>query len=227
MSKKAILFIVLTLLAGSLFADDFVKTFNTYYNSWVQLVQHGGEWKLEAGSTVTPGSPEIKILDIKNFYIRFVLAFNPDADGNGGPVEFTFATYPRAGKSDMVAESTEGGFGFYEPVAGERKEITAAVLPPDVFSKFFDEKYLDEHDHDFNRDRNGMVMRQSEVEGPEIFRYMLTIPQLGTKTLLSLVGEKSANYPPPANDLIAAVRFRHIELSWDKTQGLFKIARLY
>jgi len=227
MLKKAALFLVLTFLAVGVFADDFVKTFNTYYSNMVQLVQQGGQWTLKAASSVTMRSPEIKILDIKNYYIRFVLIFNPDVDSNGGPVEYTFATYPRAGKSDMVAESTWGGFGFYEPVSGERKEITADVLPPGVFSKFFNEKYLDEHDQDYNRGSNGMVMRQSEVEGPEIFHYLLTIPQVGTKTLLSLDGEKSNDYPPAANNLIAAVSFRHIELSWDKKQGVFTLARIY
>jgi len=72
-----------------------------------------------------------------------------------------------------------------------------------------------------------MINRQSEVEGPEVFHYTLTIPRIGTKTLLSTEGDKSADYPPSANDLIGAVRFHHIELSWHKQQGIFKIARVY
>ncbi len=74
---------------------------------------------------------------------------------------------------------------------------------------------------------HGMVNRQSEVEGPELFHYLLTIPQIGTKTLLSIDGEMSDDYPKDANELIGAVRFRHVEMSWDKKQGVFKIARVY
>lgn len=226
MLKKAALFLVLILLTAEAFSDDFVQTFNTFYRDWVQLSSQNGKWVLKVTSTVTTRSAEIKILDTKNYYIQFVLVFNPSPDSDGGPVEYTFAAYPRDGKKDLVAESTWASFGFYEPVPGERQNTSEDVLPVGVYRRFFDEKYLDEHDQDLV-EVGGMITRQSEVEGPEVFHYTLTIPQIGTKTLLSIDGDKSPDYPPSANDLIGAVRFHHIELSWDKKQGVFKIARVY
>jgi len=225
--KKIVLLLMLSFRSVGVHADDFVQTFNTYYRDTVKLSQQNGQWVLEDLNTVNTRSAEIKILDIKNYYIKFVLVFNPDIDSDGGPVEYSFATYPRDGRSDMVAVSTWGYFGFYEPVPGERKEITANVLPSGVFLKFFDENYLAQYLDDMPVDSKGMVNRQSEVEGPDVFHYLLTIPQIGTKTLLSIDGEISSSYPQTANDLLAAVRFHHIELSWDKKQGVFKITRLY
>ena len=227
MLRKVAPFLALIFLTAGVHADDFVQIFNTYYSNMVQLSQQSGQWALKVASSVTTRSAEIKTLDVKNFYIQFVLVFNPDVDSNGGPVEYTFATYPRAGKSDMVAESTWGGFGFYEPVPGERKEITDDVLPSGVFLKFFDEKYLAQHQGDLPTAGHGMMNRQSEVEGPELFHYLLTIPKIGTKTLLSVDGATSGDYPKDANDLITAVKFHHVEMSWDKSHGVFKIARVY
>ena len=83
-----------------------------------------------------------------------------------------------------VAVSTWGYFGFYEPVPGERKEITADVLPSGVFLKFFDENYLAQHQDDQPADSQGMVNRQLEVEGPDVFHYLLTIPQFPTEAYL-------------------------------------------
>jgi hypothetical protein len=226
MLKKAALICMLIFLTAEAFGDDFVQTFNTFYQDRVQLSSQNGKWQLQVADTYTTRSAEIKILDIKNYYIRFVLDFYPSQDSDGGPIEYTFATYPRDGKKDLVAESTPSYYGFYEPVPGERQNISADVLPVGVYHKFFDEKYLDEHGDDFV-EVGGMITRQSEVEGPEVFNYTLTIPQIGTKTLLSIEGDKSPDYPPAANDLIGAVRFHHIELSWDKKQGVFKIVRIY
>ena len=72
-----------------------------------------------------------------------------------------------------------------------------------------------------------MLNRQTEVEGPDVFNYKLTIPQVGTKTILSIEGDASPDYSPQVNDLIAAVKFHHIEMTWDTRQGVFKIARIY
>jgi hypothetical protein len=227
MLKKIALVLALISFAAAVYADDFVKTFNTFYHDMVELSQQGAQWVLKAASHETTRSTEIKVLDIKNYYIQFVIVYNPSPDSDGGPIEYTFATYPRDGKKDMVAESMWDRYGFYEPVSGERQEITDKVLPALVYRKFFDESYLDAHDEDFVSGSNGMVSRQSEVEGPEVFNYTLTIPQVGTKTVLSLEGDQSPEYPPSANNLIGAVRFRHIEMSWDKKQGVFKIARIY
>jgi hypothetical protein len=227
MVRKVAPFLALIFLTVGGFSDDFVNTFNTYYHDYVQLSQQGGQWALKVVNTATARVAEIKTLDIKNFYIQFVLEFNADVDSDGGPVEFTFATYPRAGKSDMVAESTWGRFDFLEPGSGEWNDITTDVLPIGVFRKFFDEKYLAQHRDDLPTEGHGMVNRQSEVEGPQLLHYLLTIPQIGTKTLLSVDGQTSNDYPQDANDLIAALKYHHMELSWDIKQGVFKIARIY
>jgi hypothetical protein len=158
---------------------------------------------------------------------QFVLVFNPSPMSDGGPVECAFAAYPRAGKSDMVAESTWGRFDFLEAGSSEWKDITSDVLPVGVFRKFFDDKYLAQHQDDLPTEGHGMVNRQSEVEGPEVFHYLLTIPQIGTKTLLSVDGQTSNDYPQDANDLIAALKYHHMDLTWDIKQGVFKIARVY
>jgi hypothetical protein len=180
-------------------------------------------------------SAEIKVLDIDNFYIRFVLVHIAPPDDNSGPgltppspggEQYTFATYPRQGKSDMVAESTEDSFGFYEPVSGDRQNISEKVLPVGVYRKFFVEKFLDENPDGLIETSYGMLNRQTEVEGPEVFNYKLTIPQVGTKTVLSIEGDKSPDYSPPVNELIEAVKFHHIEMTWDIKQGVFKIARI-
>jgi hypothetical protein len=49
----------------------------------------------------------------------------------------------------MMAESTWAPFGFFEPVSGERQNISEDVLPVGVYRKLFDEKYLDENEQDF------------------------------------------------------------------------------
>jgi len=148
MLRKAALFLALTFLAAEVFGDDFVQTFNTFYRDTVQLSSQGGKWVLKVTNTVANRSAEIKILDIKNYYIQFVLVFNPSPDSDGGPVEYTFATYPRDGKKDMVAESTWASFGFFEPVPGERQNINEDVLPIGMYRKLFDEEYLDGHQQD-------------------------------------------------------------------------------
>jgi hypothetical protein len=213
-------------LTAGVHADDFVKTFNAYYRDTVQLSQQGGQWALKVVNRATAESAEIKTLDIKKFYIQFVLVFVADVDSNGGPVEFTFATHPRTGKSDMAAESTWRRFDFLEPGSGEWNDITMDVLPIGVFRKFFDEKYIAQHD-DLPTEGHGMVNRQSEVEGPELFHYLLEIPRIGTKTIISVNGQMSNDFPQDANDLIAALKYHHMELSWDIKQGVFKITRLY
>jgi hypothetical protein len=225
--KKAALFLVLICLSAAVYADDFVKTFNAYYNNTVKLSQQNGQWVLEALDTVNTRSAEIVTLDIKNFYIKFILVYNASPDNDGGPAEYTFATYPRAGKSDMVAESTWGRFDFLEAGPKDWTDITNFVLPVGVFRKLFDEKYIANHQDDLPIEGHGMVNRQSEVEGPELFHYLLTIPQVGTKTLISVDGKQSADYPKDANELIAALKYHNMELTWDIKQGVFKIARLY
>lgn len=227
MLRRTALFLGLMFLVAQAFGDDFVQTFNTFYRDTVQLVSQGGKWTLTVANATAARSAEIKVLDIPNFYVQFVVVFNPSQDSDGGPVEYTFATYPREGKKDMVAESTWWSYGFYEPVSGERKNISDSVLPQGVYRKLFDQAYLDDHDHDYVEGAGGMIMRQSEVEGPEIFHYTLTIPRVGTKTVISIEGEAHAEYPQSANDLIRALRFRHVEMSWDKKQGVFKIGRVY
>jgi len=163
MLKKVAPFLALIFLTVGVSADDFVETFNTFYRDTVKLTQQNGQWVLEDLNTVNTRSAEIQTLDIKNFYVKFVLVFNPEPESNGGPVEFTFATYPRDGKSDMVAVSTWGSFGFYEAGMKERNEITDDVLPSGVFLKFFEENYLAQHQDDLPMDGHGMVNRQSEV----------------------------------------------------------------
>jgi len=221
MVKRLSVILALISLAAAVYADDFVQTFNTFYHGTVQLSLQDGQWVLKV-NTDQVKSGKILVLDIKNYYIQFSLVSNPLPDD--GPVlktpnpqgdQFTFATYPRQGKSDMVAVSSEDSFGLYEPVSGDRQDISKAVLPPGVFRKFFDAAYLEAHPYDFQEGSTGEINRQTEVEGPDVFTYTLTIPQVGTKTVLNIQGEKSPDSTPMSNDLVGAVNFHHAEMTWD------------
>jgi hypothetical protein len=233
MVKRFAVILALMSLAAAVYADDFVKTFNVFYDGIVQLSQQDGQWVLKVNKDQVK-SGKVLVLDIKNYYIQFSLVSNPSPDD--GPVlkppnpqgdTYTFATYPRQGKNDMVAVSTEDSFGLYEPVSGDRQNISKAVLPPGAFRKFFDEAYLEAHSDDFQEESTGEINRQTEVEGPDVFTYTLTIPQVGTKTVLSVKEDKSPGYSPAVNGLVAAVKFHHIEMTWDIKRGVFKIARIY
>ena len=127
----------------------------------------------------------------------------------------------------MVAVSSEDSFGLFEPVSGDRQNIGKDVLPPGVFHKFFDEAYLEAHTDDFQEAGTGEINRQTEVEGPDVFTYTLTIPEIGTKTVLSVEADTSTDHYPVVEALIGAVKFHHVEMAWDIKQGVFKISRVY
>jgi hypothetical protein len=233
MMKRLAVILALVSLAATVYADDFVQTFNIFFRGMVQLTQQDGQWVLQVNKDQLK-SGKILVLDIKNYYIRLSLVSNPVPDD--GPMitqpnpqgdQYTFATYPRQGKSDMVAVSAENSFGLYEPVSGDRQNISKAVLPPMVFHKFFDEAYLVAHPEDFQEGSAGEINRQTEVEGPDVFTYTLTIPQVGTKTVLSMEADNSPGHYPVVKALIGAVRFHHVEMTWDIKQGVFKISRIY
>jgi hypothetical protein len=232
MMKKLAIILALISLAAAVYADDFVQTFNIFYHGIVQLAMQDGQWVLKVNKDQLQ-SGKIVVLDIKNFYIQFSLVANPAPDNGdmeppdslGG--QYTFATYPRQGKSDMVAVSTEDSFGLYEPVSGDRQNISKDVLPPGVFHKFFDEAYLQAHTDDYQEGSTGEINRQTEVEGPNVFTYTLTIPEIGTKTVLSMEADTSTDHYPAVKALIEAVKFHHVEMTWDIKQGVFKISRVY
>jgi len=237
MLKRTGVILALIVLAAAAFGDDFVQTFNTFYRDQVQLSSQDGKWQLKVTSDAAT-SAEIKVLDLANYYVQFVIVYKPtppdendpmSSGDSGGPQEYTFATYPRDGKKDMVAQSSSDSWGFYEPVAGERKDISEDVLPPQVSSKLFDQQYLDDHQDLLSDSPRGLVDRQTEVEGPMMFTYSLTIPRIGTKTVLSIAptDTNTKDLYPDARELLAALRFHHIDLTWDNKQGVFRIAKVY
>lgn len=229
MSHRFALILLLFSVAAAVSADDFVQTFNKYYEGRAELYDQQGEWNLRLPADGRYESGMVKFLDIQNYYVQFTLYLRQDPKGPAdSPSEsYTFATYPRVGTSDLVAEEGPDDFGFYAIESGKWRNVTTDVLPKGVFQKFFAKDTFTQLQGDFPADQYGRVNGRADAGSDPVLMYMLDIPVIGTKTTLRLV---QSSVPPETDRLaflVASAVFHRIELSWNKKQGLFTVTRFY
>lgn len=234
MLKQLALVLILFTVTVGVFADDFVKTFNSFHRHF-QLVKEQGNWTIKIDENWDDSgayaSTTINVLDIQNFYIEFTLNFPPRDSGPPGET-YVFATYPKVGDTDIVAESRGNDFGLYYLTGGDIWQDADVGIFPAVYLRFFDAAYLAQHPNDLPTQPGypGGIPNGPKVEGEDgnmALTYRLIIPEIGTTTLLTVEGTNSQDYPKKVYDLVAALRFHTIELSWDKKKGVFNIVRVH
>lgn len=232
MAKRVVLILLLGWAPTALQAEDFVNTFN-HFQGHLKLAQEDGIWSIRVSPTweeaVTYPTATINVLDLKNFYIDFTLNYPAGTTGPWGTTgdRLVFATYPKLGDGDVVAESGAVDFAFYKFEKGAWKY--AEVFPPDTYLRFFDPAYLAQHPKDLPMETSSRYPIPSVHlnSGLAVLTYRLVIPQFGTKTLLTLEATNSEDYPKRIYDLVAALRFHTVELLWDKKKGKFNIVKVY